>query len=442
MEKIYGFLIYVLKFVTDPDFQWSLLWVRKVSGGVSAIFSPNALTTSRFFGGVVSVLIGYYNPWLGILSFLLFGLTDWFDGKVVRYREELNIGWEHNKRFGAILDGMADKVYIVPAMWDWGKDFLSHTLIAIYVCIAFTGYVIIAFINWRRGGDKTGNIYEHLWIGKMKFALQIILVCALWVATNFAPQWIWWPFWTNLMLGIITGLEFFSVARKINPEFNRFSADAVSLGNLIYGGISIYYSWHKNFNMAGAAIIVGAIFDLADGYVARRTKGIESKIGSLIDSCTDFISFGLAPASILYFAGVRWELALMYAAGTLGRLIYFYLRSEEEGMFDGVPSTAVAVFIASLFLWKNPPAAHLEIVAVCCVALEVFFIFQWYHFRKIVECRVEIKVALGILLAASLVGGFFGKTVSVLFFGYLLFFFRPVADWSWRRNKIQGGISQ
>jgi phosphatidylglycerophosphate synthase len=280
MKKIMDWMLYISVFVTNPDFQWEQKWVQWLISKVYFV-GPDIFTDYRFVGGYIAVEIAHYNMWLGIIVFLLGALTDWFDGKIVRYMEEFVPGWVHNKKIGAIRDGVADKFYIVFPLWDWGKSFFYHPLMYVYIFLAVTGYITIGYINWRRGDGEGRNVYEHLWIGKMKFALQIVLVCAVWAGKNFSPQWIWWPFWVNLTLGITTGLEFFSIARKIKPEFNRFSADAVSLGNLAYGLLAIYYAWRGKFFLAAASIIVGAIFDLADGYVARKTKGIESKIGKL-----------------------------------------------------------------------------------------------------------------------------------------------------------------
>jgi len=102
-------------------------------------------------------------------------------------------------------------------------------------------------------------------------------------------------------LGIIIGLEFFSIARKINPEFRRFSADAVSLGNCFCGGFSIYFSTQRDFPSAAVLVIFAALFDFADGYVARTISQQPSRRGEVIDDLGDFISFGLAPGALLFF---------------------------------------------------------------------------------------------------------------------------------------------
>ena len=437
-------MLYISMFVTNPEFQWQQNWVRWITGKFCffgpnifvkrrVIISPNIFTNYRFIGGFIAAIISWYNPWLGILIFILGALTDWFDGKVVKYLEEFVSGWAHDKKMGAILDGMADKFYVVPPLWDWGKSFFYHPLMVVYVFLALTGYLTLGYVKWKRGSHKDENIYEHLWIGKMKFGLQLTLVGAVWVAKNFSPLWMWWPFLVNLTFGIITVLEFFSIARKIKPEFNRFSADAVSLGNLIYGLLAIYYAWRGEFFFSAASIIVGAMFDLADGYVARKTKGIESKIGKFVDVLCDFITFAFAPAALMYYGGARWEFALIYFAGTAGRLIYYNFKSGKDGIFDGLPSTAAAVFIASLFLWKNIPVEYLEIVAIACAILEILFIFQWYHFKCVGKLSNRSKFFVGLFLLLAIAVKFLGEGISILFFCYLFLFLKPVADkiWKW-----------
>jgi phosphatidylserine synthase len=136
----------------------------------------------------------------------------------------------------------------------------------------------------------------------------------------------------------------------------------------------------------------------------------------------------------MFYGGARWEFALIYIVGTTARLAYFTFKSGKDGIFDGLPSTAAAVFIASLFLWKNVPVAYMEIVAIICTILEILFIFQWYHFKCAGKLSDRSKVFVGLFLLLAMATKFLGEGISILFFCYLFLFLKPVADkiWQWK----------
>jgi CDP-diacylglycerol--serine O-phosphatidyltransferase len=106
-----------------------------------------------------------------------------------------------------------------------------------------------------------------------------------------------------------------------------------SLG-LIAGCISIIVSIsHKDLTVAGYLIIIAAIFDFIDGFVARWLNQI-SEFGKQLDSLSDVVSFGVAPAMILYQL-----------------LVLSYVKSSPGADFDFIhPAPAKAVIIYSAFL--------------------------------------------------------------------------------------------
>ena len=76
----------------------------------------------------------------------------------------------------------------------------------------------------------------------------------------------------------------------------------LTLGGVCLGISSIKFSIDGNFNLAVIFILLAAILDALDGRIARLIKGT-SEFGKELDSLTDFVSFGIAPAFVLYF----WE---------------------------------------------------------------------------------------------------------------------------------------
>ncbi len=119
--------------------------------------------------------------------------------------------------------------------------------------------------------------------------------------------------------------------------------------------------WHE----AVLAIIIAAVFDMLDGRVARMLN-IASKFGAELDSLSDAISFGVAPAFILYLwvlkdaAGLGWIAVLVYTVCVAMRLARFNTMLEDQSLpawtkrfFTGVPSPAgagLALLPLELFL--------------------------------------------------------------------------------------------
>ena len=80
--------------------------------------------------------------------------------------------------------------------------------------------------------------------------------------------------------------------------------DLVTLGNLVCGFLSIVMAINHEFHLAAVLMILSLIFDSADGFVARETGRIDDYgFGKNIDSLSDIVSFGVAPAVFLYSFG-------------------------------------------------------------------------------------------------------------------------------------------
>ncbi len=118
---------------------------------------------------------------------------------------------------------------------------------------------------------------------------------------------------------------------------------------------SIKFAFDGNFKFSIIAIIVAAIIDGLDGRIARLIKGT-SRVGKELDSLTDVISFGVAPAFIMYIwslnqiGRVGWLICLIYVMCVALRLARFNISSESESswrdnFFEGIPSPAGGVLV-------------------------------------------------------------------------------------------------
>ena len=128
----------------------------------------------------------------------------------------------------------------------------------------------------------------------------------------------------------------------------------LTTGNLGAGFFSITLTVSERFDAAALAIFVAALFDIADGRVARMARAT-SRFGAEYDSIADTVSFGVAPALLAYGAGdlaslgwAGWVLAFSYTAGAALRLARFNVTpGRYRGRFDGLASPAAAGMVLS-----------------------------------------------------------------------------------------------
>jgi len=132
----------------------------------------------------------------------------------------------------------------------------------------------------------------------------------------------------------------------------------------LFGGFySIVQAINGRFDQAAIAIFVAMVLDGLDGRVARLTK-TQSAFGAEYDSLSDMVSFGAAPALVIYewallsLGKLGWIAAFVYCAGAALRLARFntMLEVADKRYFQGLPSPAAAALVAG-FVWIMDDAA-------------------------------------------------------------------------------------
>ncbi len=152
-------------------------------------------------------------------------------------------------------------------------------------------------------------------------------------------------------------------------------ADYVTLMNAVCGVLSIYFSLSNNLPTAAALIMFAVFFDFLDGKVARLSGS--SPLGKDLDSLSDVVSFGVAPAIFMmsfypsYFSVIAGILLVL--AGIL-RLARFNI-SEFDGGYEGMPITFNGLIFPLLFFFHiyvyNIPYIVFPIVMVLSSILMV-----------------------------------------------------------------------
>jgi CDP-diacylglycerol--serine O-phosphatidyltransferase len=165
---------------------------------------------------------------------------------------------------------------------------------------------------------------------------------------------------------------------------------------LFMGFFAIVQAMNLNFDQAAAAIFVAMVLDGLDGRVARLTK-TQSAFGAEYDSLADVISFGAAPALVIYEWTLRgmgklgWIAAFVYVAGAALRLARFntLLEVADKRWFQGMPSPAAAALVAGfVFVMDDygidPDGVRWIAFAVTLFAgLTMVSNFKFYSFKTI-----------------------------------------------------------
>ena len=196
--------------------------------------------------------------------------------------------------------------------------------------------------------------------------------------------------------------------------------NALTLINICIGLSSIKFALDAKFELSIIAIIFAAIFDTLDGRVARLLKGT-SLVGKELDSLADLISFGVAPAFIMYFWSLNnlgkfgWLLTMIYVVCVALRLARFNVSSNlepswKDNYFEGVPSPAGGILILMPLIFSlseiNLININYDIVVPALMILISFLLISkipTFAFKKItIPRRMTIFALFGIVLLFGL----------------------------------------
>ena len=180
----------------------------------------------------------------------------------------------------------------------------------------------------------------------------------------------------------------FRVRRRPRRRNVNVLPHLLTLGNLVCGLLAIVRMLDGQYTAAAWFIVLGGLFDISDGRVARLTHNV-SDFGKELDSLSDLVTFGCAPALLVYsrFSFIapglddrtlhRLALAgmLLFPCAAAIRLARYNLSSEEGRVFSGLPSPAAAGILASLTIMVKE---HAELEAVVpMLALPLTVLLSW-----------------------------------------------------------------
>ncbi|WP_339060657.1 CDP-diacylglycerol--serine O-phosphatidyltransferase [Tepidibacillus marianensis] len=145
---------------------------------------------------------------------------------------------------------------------------------------------------------------------------------------------------------------------------SRILPSLFTVGNLFLGIVSIILASQGSVEYAAIMVIIGMLLDGLDGRIARILH-TQSEFGKELDSLSDVISFGVAPAFIMYVAVLQdmgalgWGVTALFPIAGALRLARFNVKPGVPGYFTGLPITAAGGVLATMTLYHQvfPPIA-------------------------------------------------------------------------------------
>ena len=182
-------------------------------------------------------------------------------------------------------------------------------------------------------------------------------------------------------------------------NWKRIIPDAITCCNLLCGSIAVYLATQGAFNWAFVFILGGAFFDFFDGMSARLLKA-PSPIGVQLDSLADDITFGLAPAMMLFcylLPVLGWwaGLALLMAAFSALRLAKFNVDERQHDSFIGLATPANAIFWGGLCCLPISFIAY-DWMGWCLIGLSLLSCYlmnaemPFFGFKNVKQQRLEV----------------------------------------------------
>jgi CDP-diacylglycerol--serine O-phosphatidyltransferase len=226
--------------------------------------------------------------------------------------------------------------------------------------------------------------------------------------------------------------------------------NAFTTASLFCGFYAIVQAMNDNFVYAAIAVFFAMVLDSLDGRVARMTN-TQSAFGEQYDSLSDMVSFGAAPALIMYEWTLRglgkwgWLAAFVYCAGAALRLARFNtnIGVVDKRYFQGLPSPAAAALVVGLVWiatdlretrWITATRADLAWVAwvfTVYAGLTMVSNVPFYSFKDInLKKSVPFFALLGVVMFFVLVSS---DPPLVLFSLFVLYGLSGYAMWAWRR---------
>ena len=226
--------------------------------------------------------------------------------------------------------------------------------------------------------------------------------------------------------------------------------NAITLAALFSGFYAIVMAINGRFELACIAVFVAAVLDSLDGRVARMTNS-QSAFGEQMDSLSDMVSFGAAPALIVYIWALKdlgklgFIPAFVYISGAALRLARFNVNIGvvDKRFFQGLPSPAAAALVIGL-IWVVDDAGFKGVSTIPAIAWTAFALTLYaglsmvtnapFYSFKVVGARRTVPFIVIVAIALSIAVVMLDPP-RVLFAIFCAYGLSGYAVYGWRRMK-------
>ena len=202
----------------------------------------------------------------------------------------------------------------------------------------------------------------------------------------------------------------------IDPPPRRFPRPIVllpngfTLLNLFFGMFAIVAASRGNYQGAAMYVVLGGVSDALDGRIARATRS-GSRFGAELDSLVDAITFGLAPAMLMFFAvfnqhGWEWVFCFVFTMCAVIRLARFNVEQagRAKTYFNGLPSPMAGMTLATYYWFRESPLYQTTLLADLPWPVMLRFIMVGLAFLMISQVRYAAVPLVGYRTLREIVG--------------------------------------
>ena len=227
-------------------------------------------------------------------------------------------------------------------------------------------------------------------------------------------------------------MGFIAVQNKERRSGIYLLPNLLTTASLFAAFYSIVASMKAQYDVAVIAIFIGMVADGLDGRIARMTN-TQSEFGAEYDSLSDMVTFGVAPALLLYswsldqFGKIGWLVSFVYTAAVALRLARFntQLETADKSYFQGLNCTFAAAFVASFVglcqqhEWSSVFVAVLSAVVALFAAILMVSNIRYHSFKEL-DFKGKIHFLYVLLMVIAFVA-IAASPMSMLFIGTMLY---------------------
>jgi CDP-diacylglycerol---serine O-phosphatidyltransferase len=227
--------------------------------------------------------------------------------------------------------------------------------------------------------------------------------------------------------------------------FTKSLPSVFTIGNLFLGIISIILVFNEMPEYAAILVIIAMLLDGLDGRVARALNA-QSEFGKELDSLSDVISFGMAPAFIMYVtaftelnAATAWIVTAIFPICGAIRLARFNVIAGIPGYFIGLPIPAAGGILCTLALFHNDLHAYILVLGTLLLSYLMVSNVKYPNFKKAGLPKAAIWISPIIIAVAVIIGiqypQYISKMILVVLLAYALYGLKKNVDRSITRLK-------